>query len=119
MRHWQTKFGNAFYGMWIGSIFDSSFWVHYLATTIVVVLGIWLGCTSVEWSLLVGTISAVWAAELFNSSLERFARGLAPEYNEEVGRGLDISSGAVLVLAFGAVIVGLLILAPKLWILLF
>ena len=49
------------------------------------------------------------AAELFNSAIERLAREVDREHNPNVGVALDIASGAVLVAAVGAAIVGSLI----------
>jgi diacylglycerol kinase len=72
-----------------------------------------LQCSQSEWLLLILCIGGVMTAELFNSALEWMGRGLCREENAELGRGLDIASGAVLVASIAAAIVGLVILGGR------
>lgn len=63
------------------------------------------------WWALVGAMAAwVVAAELFNSALEELADHLHPERHPRIKRVKDCAAAAVLVLALGAVWVGLLLL---------
>ena len=93
---------------------QNSFGVHLaMAAAVVVMAGI-LRASLVEWCLLILSIAAVLAAELFNSAIERLAREVDREHNPNVGAALDIASGAVLVAAIGAAAVGSLIFGYRL-----
>ena len=89
--------------------------IHLLATIMVVVLGIWLEIDHHAWAALILVIGLVWIAELFNTAIEScFDRiGLEPHSLAKVGK--DLSATAVLISAFAAVIIGLLVLGPPLW----
>ena len=52
-------------------------------------------------------------AELFNSALEQLAKAITKEEDPHVRNGLDIASGAVLVAAIGAAVIGLLVLGSQ------
>lgn len=115
LSHWIQKFRNAFRGIVIGSRNESSFVVH-IPVAIAVILSAWgVGCTLPEWCLLLLCILLVLSLELMNSAIERLARGLCSERNQEVGNALDIASGAVLVASIGAAVVGLIILGNRLY----
>jgi diacylglycerol kinase len=105
-RSWKAKFRDAFAGIAIGVRGQSSFRVHLLFAAAVIVLGAILQINRVEWRLLVLCITAVLTAELFNSALERMAKAIDSRRNPELGAALDIASGAVLLAAAGAAIVG-------------
>ena len=59
-------------------------------------------------------ISVVMSAELFNTALEATLDRVSREEHPLAKVGKDVAAGAVLICAIGAVIVGLLILGPKL-----
>ncbi len=113
-RSWIAKFAHAFRGMKTGVRGQSSFFVHFFAATAVIVAGLVFQVTRVEWCLLSLAIAGVLAAEMFNSALEQLVRAIAQAYDPHVGRALDIGSAAVLIAAFGSVVVGLLIFGPRL-----
>ena len=74
------------------------------------VAGWTLGISRTEWCLLILCIAVVMAAELFNSALEQLAKAITEEKNSHIRNGLDIASGAVLVAAIGAAVIGVLVL---------
>ena len=114
VRSWVKKFYDAFAGVYYGSYRESSFLVHLPAAIAVVAFALWLKCELWEWCTLIICIGAVISAELFNSSLESIVRGTVHQHNPQVGRGLDIASGAVLVISIASLIVGAIIFVPKL-----
>ena len=71
-----------------------------------------------EWIAIVFAIAMVLAAEAVNSSIEALADLVSPSYNEAIKRTKDLAAGAVLILAIGAAIVGLIIFVPKILLLL-
>ncbi len=58
---------------------------------------------------------AVWMAEFFNTALEAVVDIASPEYHPLAKIAKDVAAAAVLVGAFCAVIIGLLIMGPPLW----
>lgn len=111
---WIQKFGYAFRGVKRGVRGESSFFVHFFVALCVVVAASLLHMTLVEWCLLVGCIASVLVAEMFNSSIEHLARAVTREEHPEIRDALDIASGAVLLAAFGAVVVGAILFLTRL-----
>jgi len=118
-RSWPAKFKFAFAGLLAGIRGQSSFVVHLLMTGTVIVAAALLKVNLIEWGLLVLCIAIVLAAECFNSALEQMAQSITDQHNEQIGKALDIASGAVLVAAIGAAIVGAIVLGSRLWFLVF
>ena len=113
-RSWVAKFRCAFRGAELGIRGQSSFFVHLFAAAAVIVAGIALQVTRVEWCLLVLCISGVLTAEMFNSALESMAKAITHEEDPRVGGALDIGSAAVLLAAIGAATAGTLIFLDRL-----
>lgn len=87
-----------------------------LAATIVVFAGAAIvRVSSLEWCALVLAIGMVWTAEALNTALEFLADAVCPDHNLNVGRSKDIAAGGVLIAAFAAAAVGMLIIVPKLF----
>jgi diacylglycerol kinase len=105
-RTWGRKFRDAFVGIALGVRGQSSFRIHLLFAAAVIAAGAVVRIHRLEWCVVGLCITAVLAAELFNSSLERMAKAIDNRRNPELGAALDIASGAVLVAAAGAAAVG-------------
>lgn len=89
-------------------------WIHSVATIIVVILGFYLHISIIEWAILIICIGMVFAAEAFNTAIERLVNLVSPERNKTAGDVKDIAAGAVLICAIAAAMAGLLIFIPKL-----
>ncbi len=113
MQHWIKKFRCAFRGLRLGTHKQSSFYVHVPVAGAVCLTAVLLGCNAIEWTILLLCIALVLSLEFCNSAIERLAQGLCHEQNEHVGASLDIASSAVLVASGFAVVIGVLILGPK------
>lgn len=87
--------------------------IHLVATLLVIAAGLFFGLNRVEWSVIILTVSAVWATELLNSSLEDLVDLISPQYDVRAGRVKNLSAGAVLVTALGAVLIGIMIFGPR------
>jgi len=109
-RSWTKKFRDAFRGLWVGVRGQKSFLVHLPMAAAVIACAVVFEVSTLDWCLLILSIAAVLSAELFNSALETMAQEIDREFNPNLGRALDIASGAVLVISAGAAIVGLVIL---------
>ncbi len=88
---------------------ERNFVVHMLATIAVLIGGIWLEISWVEWMILILVVGLVYAAEIFNTAIEQLVNKVSPEYDPQAGLVKDLSAGAVLVISIAAVLVGLCI----------
>ena len=83
--------------------------IHATITVLVVVAGIVLSVSPVEWAVLVMCIGMVLAAEAFNSAIERIADYLTTEHDDRIRDIKDLAAGAVLLCAIAAATVGCVI----------
>lgn len=88
--------------------------IHLIATVCVIAAGFIFHLSNPEWCLIIFAISIVWAAEAFNTILEKISDHLFPEYNDSAKNIKDIAAGAVLICSLAALIIGLIIFLPKL-----
>lgn len=110
VRRWSSKFGCALRGVAVAFREEDSFVVHLPAAVAVMALASWRGVERFEWLLLVLCVAIVIAAELFNSAIERLSTVVTREVDPTIRDALDIASGAVLVVAAGAAVVGAVLL---------
>ena len=66
--------------------------------------------------MIVLTITLVFAAEFINTAIETLVDLVSPQQNPLAKIAKDVSAAAVLLAAGGAVILGLLLLGPPLWV---
>ena len=103
------SFRYAFGGLKFAFFNEKNFKIHFLATFIVIISGLFFHLTPVRWVLLFLQIALVISAELINSAFERTVDLIVAEYNIEAKRIKDMSAAAVLVASIFAVINGILI----------
>lgn len=113
-RSWVKKFDDAFRGLKLGVRGHSSFFVHFFVATVVIAAAATLRVGLVQWCILLGCVAAVIAAELFNSTIEILCRVLEVEKLPHGKAPLDIAAGAVLAVAIGASIIGVIIFSARL-----
>ena len=89
--------------------------IHILAMIVVIIAGIFLKINAIEWMMCAIAISMVIAGELFNTAIETIVDMISPQKNEKAKLVKDISAAAVLVLAIGALVIGLIIFIPKIF----
>jgi len=89
-------------------------WLHAVASCCVLIVGGLALLSTAEWCWIILAIMAVWTAEALNTALELLADVASPEFHPLVGQAKDVAAGGVLLAAFGAAIIGLLILGPHL-----
>jgi len=89
-------------------------WIHFLATVAVVIVGIQLGLSMGEWCWIVLAIVSVWSAEALNTAFEFLTDVASPSFHPVAGKAKDVAAGAVLITAIGSVVIGLLVLGPRL-----
>jgi len=114
-RPWSQKWADAFHGLRWSVHEQSSFIVHFLAAVAVIVLAWFLGTfDTVRWAILVLCIAMVIGCEMLNTSIETLAKAITSSHDPLIGRALDIASGAVLTVSFGAAIVGTILFLESL-----
>lgn len=80
---------------------------------LVIIAGIILKITQVEWIVCIILFGFVITIELINTAIETTVDIAMPNINEKAKLAKDISAGAVLISAIISVIVGLIIFIPK------
>src|SRR5512135_3148816 len=108
------SFGHAFAGIGHGLRTQANLRIHILAAACVIITGLVLQINTIEWAILTVTIMIVMSAELFNTAIEAVVDRVGSEPHPLSKIAKDMAAGAVLIGAIGAVVVGLLILGPRL-----
>lgn len=109
-----TSLRYAVAGLWDVIHTQRNFRIHLLFAGAVIIVGSWLGVTRQEWASLCLSIGRVLVAEIFNTGAEVLVDLASPTYHPLAKRVKDLAAAAVLLSAFVAVIVGLLLLGPLL-----
>jgi diacylglycerol kinase (ATP) len=86
---------------------------HCLAAVLVVLVGLLLRVSALEFVLLVFAIVLVFFAELINTALEAVVDLASPAFHPLARRAKDVAAGAVLLASVGAAIMGYLALAGR------
>lgn len=106
-------FKHAWNGLKVVWLHERNFRIHFVVAIIVIICGIYVKLTRIEWSIIMLTISAVFITELVNSLFERMIDYFKPEYHFKAKQIKDIGAAAVLITAIMAVIIGIFIFYPK------
>jgi diacylglycerol kinase len=88
-------------------------WIHLFATLMVFAGVYYFRVSGTELVLLILVTGFVWAAEIFNTAIEKIMDFISPERNETVKHIKDMSAAAVLVAAVTALVTGSVIFIPK------
>ena len=108
------SFVYAFNGIRLLLRHESSAWLHSLIGICTVAAGFLLDISGLEWMAVAIVCGCVLSAEALNTAIERLADEVSLEYSEAIKRIKDLSAGGVLLMAFAAAVVGLIIFVPKL-----
>lgn len=93
-------------------------WIHAIATVAGIGTGFWFGFSRSEWCWIVVVTISVWTAEALNTAFEFLTDVASPEFHPLAGKAKDVAAGAVLIAAIGAVVIGLIIIGPHLFVIL-
>jgi diacylglycerol kinase (ATP) len=87
--------------------------IHLLMTAIVLIAAIFFRINRVE-IIAVGLATGfVWAAELFNTAIEKLADMVSKDFHPQIKFIKDVSAAAVLVAAISAFVTGVVVFVPK------
>lgn len=84
-------------------------WVHVLATVIVIGAGLYFQISDEHWIMVLLATSLVWVAEALNTAMEFLCDATIPEFHPLIEKAKDVAAGAVLISAFAALLVGVII----------
>lgn len=117
MRAFLRSFGYAFAGLSYAIRTQRNLRVHLAVALLVILAGLILRVSAVEWAVLLLTIGFVISAELVNTVAELAVDLLIQEYHPMAKVAKDVGAAAVVVAALAAVGVGVAIFGPRLWLL--
>lgn len=88
--------------------------IHLVAAMLAVIAGFVSKISWQDWALIIFAITLVLAAEAFNTALEQLADRVSPERDPRIGRAKDLAAAAVLIVAIGAIGIGIVVFGPPL-----
>lgn len=89
-------------------------WIHLFVFVVAFLLALYFQISSVEWMLFILTSGLVFVAEAFNTAIEIDIDLTSPDYHPYARDTKDVASGAVLISALVAIVVGGFIFLPRL-----
>lgn len=113
MKKIRNSFKYAIEGIWTSFKTERNMKIHIFIMILVIIAGIILKINKSEWVICIILFAIVIGSELFNTSIETIVDMVMPEKNEKAKIAKDVSAGAVLVVAIGAAIIGLVIFVPR------
>ncbi len=106
------SFRCAFEGLRIAFKEEQSFRIQVLVAILGLFLMFYLPLASFERAILILTVMVVLSLELINTQVERVLDFCEPNHNPLIKKIKDLSAAAVLVVVFGAILIGFLIFFP-------
>jgi len=120
IRRHAVSFRHAFEGLAWAFRTQPNFKIHLAAALGAVGAGFLFEISNIEWLVLVLTIFGVLTAELVNTTLEVATDLLVEKKWSKLAKiAKDVSSAAVLTAAAGAVMIGLLVFGPRVYLMIF
>jgi len=89
--------------------------LHFLAGFLVILAGLLLQISNLDWAILIILIGLVISVELTNTALETVVDSFTVAEHPGAKLAKDISAGAVLVVALTSAVVGIIIFMPYLF----
>ncbi|HOB29229.1 MAG TPA: diacylglycerol kinase family protein [Bacillota bacterium] len=109
------SFRNAFAGLSYCFATQRNMTIHLAAGAVVLVLAFLLHLERGELFLVMTAVFAVLIAETINTAIEKTVDLVTQERHKLAHIAKDVAAGAVLLTAFYAVLVGILVFGPRLW----
>lgn len=114
---YQHKFLNAFRGLRVFWRTTVNLYAHILVGLFAILLGYYLNISALEWVAVIFAIGFVLIAEALNTAIEIDIDLTSPQYHPYARDTKDVAAAAVLLAAATAIIVGLIIFLPKIYLL--
>lgn len=110
-----NSFKYAIEGIWKSFKTERNMKIHIFVMILVIIAGVILKINKYEWIACILCFAIVISGELFNTAIETVVDMVMPYKNDKAKIAKDIAAGAVLTLAIGAAIVGVIIFVPKIF----
>jgi len=104
----------AFKGLKHAIAFNRNIRVHFFLGFLVIIFGLLLKVSTVEFEILAVTVLFVICTEMLNTAIEEVVNLLTSDYRVEAKIAKDVCAGMVFVASLGSFIVGLLVFIPHL-----
>lgn len=91
---------------------ERNFRIQLLVALIVIITGLLLNITHMDWMAVGFLIALVLITEAFNSVIEAVCDTVSKDYRVNIKYAKDVSAGAVLISAFLSIALGLIIFLP-------
>jgi diacylglycerol kinase len=114
MKKWLNSAGHALRGITLFVRTERNARIEIFISVVVILLALYIDVSLVELAILLLCIGLVLAAEAFNSSIERMADYQSKEKHPEIKDIKDMAAGAVLISAIISLVIGVIILGPRL-----
>ena len=108
-----SSFKYAFQGMFSALKTERNLKIHVTIMILVIIAGIVLKISKIEWIICIILFGLVIGGEMFNSAIETVVDIAMPDINLKAKFAKDAAAGAVLVFAIASAIIGFMIFGPK------
>jgi diacylglycerol kinase (ATP) len=111
-RKWIKSANHAIEGILHGTKTQRHLRYHFLSAAAVLFFSYMVGVSHGELIIISLAVILVLGAEMMNSAIEAVVDLVSPDYSEKARIAKDIAAGAVLITAFGAALLGYVVLFP-------
>lgn len=112
LRQWLKSANFAIEGIFHAAKTQKHLRYHFFSAVTVLFSSYLLGVSRTEFLIISLAVILVLLAEMLNSAIEAIVDLISPEYSEKARIIKDIAAGAVLITAFGAAVLGFIVLFP-------
>ena len=112
LRKWVDSANFAIEGILFAAKTQRHLRCHLYSAVTVLILSYILGVQRHDFLIIAVTVIIVLLAEMMNTAVEFLVDMVSPEYSEKARIAKDVAAGAVLITAFGAIVIGYIILFP-------
>lgn len=113
MKKLVNSFKYAFEGIIAGIKEEKNMKIHIIIMILVIIMGIILKISRIEWIICIILFGFVISLELINTAIENTVDLITQEKNPKAKIIKDVSAGAVLIAAITSAVIGIIIFVPK------
>ena len=110
---WIKSFGHAWHGIRYCFTTQLNFRIHLLVLLLVIVAGIIVKLSAIEWLVIIGCSMLVLALEMVNTAIEYLCDTITRDIHPAIKTIKDIAAAAVLIAVIGSMVSGAIIFFPK------
>lgn len=112
LRKWIDSANNAIEGILHAAKTQRHLRYHFYSAVAILILSYILGVARADFLIISIAVILVLLAEMVNTAIEYVVDMISPEHSEKARITKDVAAGAVLITAFGAAVLGYIILFP-------